>query len=404
MRLRFWRPSLSGPIAAKHFVTGGVALVLLVALFTASWYFLRPAAPPPHPSTSTSPTPPLSTSTSPRLEVFQLAAQPDKQKFEIYHRWLQAGGAWSGWEDLGSSPGEPLAAAEAGGVLSLFTIDESRDNLQNTLEWKQLANGQWSDWQPVDFVSGYVPVTVSLTGERTGVLDVFVTATHPSSLSAQMAGPSPLLQPQGGSGGVPVALFHRQLQAGHQTNWENLGGGPDQTYGYASYADTPTVTSWEPGRLDVFSGPYDAPIYHKWYANGHWSTGWENVGGSAEQGWVAATSWGPGRLDVVLIGADDFDPLHLWHKTYHNGQWIGAGTSEEGWERLGAPSVGQLERNPALVSWGPGRLDVFAVGSNDQMYHKWYDNGWSAWEGLGRPTGTENAQAPAVVAWTPTES
>jgi hypothetical protein len=63
----------------------------------------------------------------------------------------------------------------------------------------------------------------------------------------------------------------------------------------------------------------------------------------------------------------------MWHKWLGNGQW-------SDWERLGAEL---FTSGPAAASWAAGRLDVFAVGTDSAMYHKWFDATWSGWESLG---------------------
>ncbi len=40
-----------------------------------------------------------------------------------------------------------------------------------------------------------------------------------------------------------------------------------------------------------------------------------------------------------------------------------------GWSSLG----GGLYSNPAAVSWAPGRIDMFALGGDHAMWHKWFD-------------------------------
>ena len=51
-----------------------------------------------------------------------------------------------------------------------------------------------------------------------------------------------------------------------------------------------------------------------------------------------------------------------------------------GWESRG----GLLTSAPVAVSWGPNRLDVFAMGSDNAVWHRAYDGaGWQAWESLG---------------------
>jgi repeat uncharacterized protein DUF346 len=38
----------------------------------------------------------------------------------------------------------------------------------------------------------------------------------------------------------------------------------------------------------------------------------------------------------------------------------------------------QITSDPA-VSWGPGRIDVFARGTDNAVYHQFYDGDWSGW-------------------------
>jgi hypothetical protein len=109
--------------------------------------------------------------------------------------------------------------------------------------------------------------------------------------------------------------------------------------------------------------------------------GWEPLGGSS-QGPPTSTTWGPGRLDVFVRGTDN----RLWHKWY-DGAWTS-------WELLGSPPGG-LTSAPSAVSWGPGRIDVFAAGADGQLWHKWYASGWSVWQ----PLGGWLVGAPAAASW-----
>ena len=76
------------------------------------------------------------------------------------------------------------------------------------------------------------------------------------------------------------------------------------------------------------------------------------------------TSWGPGRLDVFVRGNDNT----LQH-TWYDGDW-------HDWESLG----GTLTSSPAAVSWGSSRIDIFTRSTNNTLAHKWFDGGWSDWE------------------------
>lgn len=51
------------------------------------------------------------------------------------------------------------------------------------------------------------------------------------------------------------------------------------------------------------------------------------------------------------------------------------------WSSLG----GQIKGIPAVVSWGGARIDVFACGMDDAVWHIYSDdaNSWSSWESLG---------------------
>jgi hypothetical protein len=71
----------------------------------------------------------------------------------------------------------------------------------------------------------------------------------------------------------------------------------------------------------------------------------------------------------------------------------GARTRWSGWESLG----GVLTSAPGVSSWSSGRLDLFARGTDNRLWHKWYSGGWSGWESLGGIL----TSSPAAVSWGP---
>jgi Lysozyme like domain/Repeat of unknown function (DUF346) len=97
---------------------------------------------------------------------------------------------------------------------------------------------------------------------------------------------------------------------------------------------------------------------------------------------VDVASWGSGRLDVFARGNDQ----QLWHKWFDNGQW-------SGWEPLG----GTLTSDPTAVSRSDGIIDVFARGGDNQLVHRSFvrGRGWSAWMHHG---GTLTS-APDAASW-----
>ena len=107
---------------------------------------------------------------------------------------------------------------------------------------------------------------------------------------------------------------------------------------------------------------------------------WEPLGGTITSG-VGAASWDANRLDCFVKGTDN----HMWHKWWDGFAW-------SGWEDLG----GVIDDTPAAVSWGPNRIDCFARGTDNHMWHKWWDGAaWSGWEDLGG----EITAGPAVASW-----
>ena len=199
-----------------------------------------------------------------------------------------------------------------------------------------------------------------------------------------------------------------------------------------------TAASWGPSRLDYFTVGDDFNVYHKFWDGGAWlpEGKLESLGNGDVSGAVAAASWGPGRLDLVastLFGAylhkawtgdgwfpdggewEDFggefasDPtvvswgperLDIFGIDHKSGSikhkfWYGGDNwaPVEGWEDLGGgPFIG----TPLATSWGPDRLDIWAVGKDGQLNHKFWDGGrYSEWEKLGGNFTT----APAVTHW-----
>ncbi len=112
-----------------------------------------------------------------------------------------------------------------------------------------------------------------------------------------------------------------------------------------------------------------------------WSN-WEDLGGVLTTA-PAVSSWGANRLDVFAGGTDN----SMYHKWWDGNRW-------SDWESLG----GVLTSSPAAVSWGPNRIDTFVRGTDNTLYHKfWNGNRWSDWESLGGVL----TSAPAVSSWAP---
>jgi hypothetical protein len=70
---------------------------------------------------------------------------------------------------------------------------------------------------------------------------------------------------------------------------------------------------------------------------------------------LAAACWGPSRIDLFRVGVNS----DLSHKWWDGSTW-------GGWESLG----GILTTPPSVTAWGPNRLDVVVTGTDSAAYHK----------------------------------
>jgi len=98
----------------------------------------------------------------------------------------------------------------------------------------------------------------------------------------------------------------------------------------------------------------------------------------------SAVAWDPTRLDVFAVGRDQ----GLWHWWRNDGgQWGGP-------EARGGSLPGE---GVSAVARGPNRLDVFGVGGNNQLNHwAWNGASWSGPQALG---GNLPAETVSAVAW-----
>ncbi|WP_158771452.1 hypothetical protein [Streptomyces sp. NRRL S-340] len=94
---------------------------------------------------------------------------------------------------------------------------------------------------------------------------------------------------------------------------------------------------------------------------------------------MGAASWGTDRLDLVARGASS---IKLFHRVQNGNTW-------ENWREIGS----RFLSGPAVSTWGPNRLDVFAKSWDHNLLHR-FCNGqaWSEWLDLG-VIGTDDAPA-----------
>ncbi len=114
----------------------------------------------------------------------------------------------------------------------------------------------------------------------------------------------------------------------------------------------------------------------------------ENLGGTLASAPVAV-SWGPNRIDVFALQSDG-SVGHIW--------WDGQIWNQ--WQPLVPPAGISLVGTPSAFTWGPERLDVYVSGNDSNLYHYTQTAGaFGTPESLGAPA----SLPPAWVtnAWTP---
>jgi hypothetical protein len=103
----------------------------------------------------------------------------------------------------------------------------------------------------------------------------------------------------------------------------------------------------------------------------------------------AVASWGTGRLDVF---ARDPGSGELLQK-YFNGAW-------SGWVNFALTPGGHAFGRPAVASWGKQHLDVFATDqTTGHLLQHTFDNGWRGWVDRGLAPGGHPVSSPAAVSW-----
>ncbi|MEL6936732.1 MAG: M12 family metallopeptidase, partial [Cyanobacteria bacterium J06607_17] len=176
-----------------------------------------------------------------------------------------------------------------------------------------------------------------------------------------------------------VRIFFENIQPGEEHNFQQrINDGDDigpydydsiMHYGPYDFSrnDRPTIEAIGGQPIGQRTGLSfgDIAAVYALYPLPFWRP-WESLGGVLVSG-AAVCSWAKDRLDVFVRGTDNA----IWHRWFENG-W-------SDWESLG----GITDSDPAAVSWGNGRIDLFVRGTDNALWHRWYENGWSDWESLG---------------------
>jgi hypothetical protein len=156
-------------------------------------------------------------------------------------------------------------------------------------------------------------------------------------------------------------------------------------------AGAPAVSSWKQGRLDVFVRSLYRRMYHRVYENETWQdTHWRDLSDNHNiDVSPAAASWGPNRIDLFAVWH-----RQVHHRSYDNGTWNPWAENLEG----------ITDNAPAAASWKAQRVDVLVQTTDRFMARRFWEagvtNGWSAWENIGGRI-PMLFSAPAAVATAP---
>jgi hypothetical protein len=265
----------------------------------------------------------------------------------IYHRWeTSPGGDWSAWASLGGHDLRlPLrVASTADGRIQLHALGDDR---RIYYRGQTAPNGDWIDW--------------SLLG-GTAVKDFAVNRNGDGRLEV-----------------VAVwddgALHHAWQEApnGGWSDWASLVG--HDLHGEVALGQNAD------DRLEAFAIGGDGVVYHRWQLGPNARGGWSDWSGLGDPSLppiadLAVANGADGRLFLFLMRSDG--ALSYWAQVAPNGGW--AAPAHLGGHDLRWPCA--IGRNP------DGRLEVFVIGGDLQVYNRWQTepagpDAWSDWVGLG---------------------
>jgi len=311
-----------------------------------------------------------------RLELFTVGVD-----YNLYHRWQYDDLSWSDWYSHGQPPfglfpwiGAPqmTLVPMADGTLNLITWDIGSDRLYRI---QQVApSSGWSDWQ---FLTKYPggrlytddyplvsPPVAALDG--TGNLRLFVSSLYNEA---------PYYS----------TFFEGTLTSGGSwSGWSSL----QPPYGYT--VTSPITAANLDGRLELFGIGSGGNFWHTWQTSvgGSWnpwySQNWPGVPLVDGAYPTIVTNNVSGCLDVFIAG-DDGGLYHL-PQLIVNANW-------GNWESFGAPPGTQVTQEGAIAVGysADGRMEVFVVGRDNNLWHLWqtdWSGNWSNWYSHGVPLGT----------------
>ncbi len=176
------------------------------------------------------------------------------------------------------------------------------------------------------------------------------------------------------------------------SDWASLGAPFD-----VGFSSPPAVVLNGDGRLELFAAGSDGHVAHIWQAvpNGGWSNWWVHKEGGAPngvQGAPAVARHTDGRLEIFVVERDT-------HQLYSQPQVAPNDWGQATWYWFGAPPGVRLASSPAIGRNENGWLEVFVVGSDGQLWKKVQAlprDQWTDWLLHGAPPGVRWTSSPVV--------
>jgi surface antigen len=307
---------------------------------------------------------------------------------QLYHKWQNSNGSWSGWDSLGGSwPKDPAVIRNGSGVLEVFIVGNSGSDGTATLfhAWQTNASGNsWTGWNPMAGIWPSETPSVTYNGSSE---EVFMRGLNAQIYHSWLAssGWTSWYSLGGGAAKDPLAVqnangllgvfyigtnnqlyYNGQNNGGSWNNWTSLGG---------SWPNNPAVNLNQNGVLEVFAigntGSNGAGLFHVWQTSpGSTSwTGWSMMSGNWPAGVPTVTQNKTGELEVFMLGLNNQHLYHAWQTSPGSTNWTSFSDFGASWSRY-----------PVVFKRSNGFLDVFLVGLNSVMYHipQNADGGWAS--------------------------
>ncbi|GAA1002661.1 hypothetical protein Aple_001180 [Acrocarpospora pleiomorpha] len=263
-------------------------------------------------------------------------------------------GDWDGWFPLGVAGNLVEIVENSDGRLEIFAGGNGR-GLSHS--WQPDIDGYYGPWERLS--DSTMPTIENLAAMRApdGKIQVFV--ERPGS------GVYTIRQASSGWGG-----------------WVNLGN-PGSSLQY----DTLTVGMNADGRLEVFgivfvsdcgANCYTMHVMHKWLQSNGSRSGWASLG-TGDFGGLSVGRTSPSKKLDVYACVWENAKNYVWHRAQS-----APNSGYNGWQGFGHVGCGS---GKVVVGYNPdGRLELFTLHDNRQVYHKWQtapDGSWSSgWVGM----------------------